>query len=176
MEINNAIINIITTTGSGLAIVAAAYYLVKPDIEKYLSLKSQGLRKDEGPQLLVLRLQAHERLILFIERINPANLLVRLHQKGLSLRNFQSILLHEIRTEYQHNVTQQLYISPKVWKVIDQLKDDTLAMINNVANNFPEEAEGIELSRKILQHLSEVSENPYDLTLEMIKKDIQSLF
>ena len=176
MEINDVIIDMITTTGSGLVIVAGAYYLIKPDMQNYLRLRSNEVKKEDRSQLLVLRLQAHERLILFIERINPANLLVRLHQKGLSLRDFQSVLLHEIRTEYQHNVTQQLYISPVVWKVIDQLKDDTLAMINNVAQNFSGEAEGIELSRKILQHLSEVNKNPYDLTLEMIKKDIQSLF
>ncbi|WP_285059897.1 hypothetical protein [Pedobacter ginsengisoli] len=176
MDINKLILDIAGLAGGGVIIVTAGYFLVRPDIHRYLRLKSAEVKKEERPQLLMLRLQAHERLILFIERINPTNLLIRLHYQGISLADMQSILLNEIRFEYQHNVAQQLYVSPLIWDVVSKLKEDTLAMINNAVRNLPADAEGVDLSKKILQHMAASAENPYDLTLTLIKKDIQELF
>jgi hypothetical protein len=176
MDINNLVTGVFTFATTGLVVVVAAYYLIKPHIERYLELKFQEVKKEERPPLLLLRLQAHERLLLFIERINPSNLLVRLHQQGISVKDMQYLLLNEIRAEYQHNVAQQLYVNPRVWSVINGLKDDTLAMIGNAARDLAEEAEGVDLSKKILQQMAAIAEDPYQLTLELIKKDIQQLF
>lgn len=176
MDIENLLADVIKLAGSLIIAVAFAYYLVKPDIRRYLNIKIRGMGKGGQPQLLSLRLQAHERLILFVERINPANLLIRLHQQGIPLRDLQTILLNEIRSEYQHNVSQQLYVSPAVWKVVSKLKDDTLAMINTAVEHLPEGAEGVDLSKKMLTHMAGMEENPYELTLELIKKDIHQLF
>lgn len=160
----------------GVVTVSAAYYLIKDDIRTYFRLKFAEHKKEENPQLLSLRLQAHERLIVFIERINPSNLFIRLHQQSLSVQEFQAILLNEIRVEYQHNVSQQLYISTATWNVVKQLKEDTIAMINNGVKSLAQDAAGVDLSRKVLQHMTEIENNPYDLTLDLIKKDIHQLF
>lgn len=161
----------------GVVTVSAAYYLVKDDIKTYFRLRfsEQHKEKDSSP-LLSLRLQAHERLIVFIERINPLNLFIRVHQQGISLTELQAIVLNEIRSEYQHNITQQLYISTTTWDVVKKLKEDTIAMINNGVKSLPAEATGVELSRKVLQHMAGIENNPYDLTLDLIKKDIHQLF
>lgn len=156
--------------------VAFAWYLIRNEVQKYFSLKSFEARKEERSHLLPLRLQAHERMIIFIERINPANLLVRLHQQGISAKELQAVILTEIRTEYQHNVTQQLYVGPASWNVLRKLKEDTIAMLNNAVAGLPADASGIDLSRKILEHMATIAENPYDLTLELIQKDIHQLF
>lgn len=160
----------------GVATVSAGYYLIKDDIRNYFRLKFAAQKKEENPQLLSLRLQAHERLIVFIERINPVNLFIRLHHQGISLHELQTTILNEIRSEFQHNVTQQLYISSSTWNVVKQLKDDTIAMVNNGVKALPADASGVDLSRKVLQHMAEIENNPYDLTLDLIKKDIHQLF
>lgn len=160
----------------GVATVSAGYYLVKGDIRNYLRLRFAAQKKEENQQLLSLRLQAHERLIVFIERINPANLFIRLHHQGISLQELQAMVLNEIRLEFQHNVSQQLYISTATWNVVKQLKDDTIAMVNNGVKGLPADAMGVDLSRKVLQHMAELENNPYDLTLDLIKKDIHQLF
>lgn len=160
----------------GVATVSAGYYLIRDDIRNYFRLKFAVQKKEENPQLLSLRLQAHERLIVFIERINPSNLFIRLHQKGISVQELQATILNEIRAEYQHNVTQQLYISSATWNVVKQLKDDTIAMVNNGVESLPPDATGVDLSRKILQHMTAIENNPYDLTLDLIKNDIHLLF
>lgn len=160
----------------GVITVSAGYYLVKDDIKTYFKLKFSDQRKDNANPLLSLKLQAYERLIVFIERINPSNLFIRLHQPGISLTALQATILNEIRSEYQHNITQQLYISSATWDVVKKLKDDTIAMVNNGVKSLPEDATGIDLSKKVLHHMTGIENNPYDLTLDLIKKDIHQLF
>lgn len=160
----------------GSITVAFAWYLIRNEVHKYFNLKSFEARKEERIHLLPLRLQAYERMIVFIERINPANLLVRLHQQGISAKDLQAVILNEIRTEYQHNVTQQLYVNPAGWNVLRKLKEDTIAMLNNAVVGLPVDASGIDLSRKVLEHMATIAENPYDLSLELIQKDIHQLF
>jgi len=169
---------IILVIGGGITVLIA-HFLIKEDIKNYLRLKSleaNKVEKSDKQGLLSLRLQAHERLIVFIERINPVNLLVRLHQQGISIGALQAVILNEINAEYQHNITQQLYVDSVSWDVIRKLKEDTIAMINSGVQGLPEDANGIELSKKVLQHMSGIAENPYDLTINLLKKDIHKLF
>lgn len=152
------------------------YTLVKKDLHRYFNLKAFELNKENRAHLLPLRLQAHERLILFVDRINPANLLVRVHQKGINVSALQATILAEISTEYQHNVTQQLYVDSDTWEVVKKLKLDTVAMIGNAAQGVTGDTNGVELSKAILQHMASIEQNPYDLTIELIKRDIHKMF
>lgn len=160
----------------GIITVAAAYFLLKNDIQNYFRFKTLEANKDGRDSLFKLRLQAYERLIIFTERINPSNLLVRLHQQGIGVKELQAIILNEIKSEYQHNITQQLYVDSVSWNVVRKLKDDSIAMINNVVQGLPETATGVDISKKVLQHMSTIAENPYDLTIDHLKKDIHKLF
>jgi len=176
MNITQILTNVITLFLGVFIALLAIYYLLKNDIQRFFNLKTLELNKENRAQFLPLRLQAHERLIIFTDRINPANLLVRLHQQGIGIGALQAAILNDIRSEYQHNITQQLYIDSTTWNVVKRLKDDTIAMINNAVQSLSVDASGIELSKAILQHMAGISENPYDLTVELIKKDIQKLF
>lgn len=158
------------------AALIAFYYVVKSDVQRFFNLKTSELNKESKASLLPLRLQAHERLIIFVERINPANLLVRLHQQGIGVKELQNLVVNDIKSEFQHNITQQLYVNSESWNVIRKLKNDTIAMINNVVQGLPETATGVDVSKKVLQHMATISENPYDLTIDHLKKDIYQLF
>jgi len=176
MNTKQIIIDLLVLALGVFGALIAFYYIVKNDIQEFFNLKTLELNKENRGQLLPLRLQAHERLIIFVDRINPANLLVRLHQQGIEIATLQAGVLNEVRSEYQHNITQQLYVNSETWNVVRKLKDDTIAMINNAVQGLPKEANGVELSKAILQHMATISENPYDLTIELVKKDIQKMF
>lgn len=176
MNIAQLFTQIAILAGGGIITVAVAYLFVRNDIQSYFRFKSQEINKSTTDSMLSLRLQAYERMLIFIERINPANLLVRLHQQGIGIATLQALVLEEIKAEYQHNVAQQLYIDSVSWTIVRKLKDDTIAMVNNVVKNLPEDASGVDLSRQILQHLSGQAENPYELTLNRLKADIQKMF
>lgn len=176
MNTQQILVDIVILFAGIFTALMAVYYILKNDIQRFFNLKTIELNKESRAHILPLRLQAHERLILFIDRINPANLLVRLHQQGIAIATLQAGILNEIRSEYQHNITQQLYVDSVTWSVVRKLKDDTIAMINNAVQGLPADANGIELSKAILQHMASIDENPYDLTIELIKKDIHQLF
>ncbi|MBB2145565.1 hypothetical protein GM921_08725 [Pedobacter sp. LMG 31464] len=176
MNITHFLTQVAILATGGILALAAGYFLIKNDIQNYFRFKTLEANKDSSTALLPLRLQAHERLIVFIERINPANLLVRLHQPAIELSALQSLVLNEIKAEYQHNIAQQLYVDSSSWNVVRKLKDDTIAMINNVVHGLPENSTGVDLSKKVLQHMSGIEENPYELTINILKKDIHALF
>jgi hypothetical protein len=155
-----------------IIILFFAYYLFNRSFNEYLNLRFNAANSSGNDPLLSYRLQAHERMIVFIERINPSNLLIRLHQQGIGVLELQTLVIAEINSEFQHNITQQLYIEEETWNVIRKLKDDTIAMIGNGVKGLDPDATGVDLSRKVLQHMSTMKENPYDLTLSLIKQGI----
>lgn len=161
---------------AGTLIVYIAWQMIKSEIEKISQSKLLDLKKASLETTLPLRLQAYERLALFIERINPSNMLVRIHVAGTTVREIQQFLVSEIRTEHQHNITQQLYVSTQAWAVMNRIKEDTISMVNNTAAGLSPEASSLELSKVILTHLSGLEENPYDAGLMLLKHDMQHFF
>jgi hypothetical protein len=134
------------------------------------------LKKTIANQTLPLKFQAYERLVLFIERVNPANMLIRLHGTNYSAHDLHSLVVSEIRDEFQHNVTQQIYVSERAWNVVKRVKEDTMSVVTNAVKGLPEAATGLELSKTVLAHLSSLQDNPYDIATSMIRKDMEELF
>ena len=161
---------------AGIAVFYIAYLILKPEVERVVSTRMLELKKATIATTLPLRLQAYERMAVFIERINPSSMLVRVHVAGTTVREIQQFLISEINTEFQHNITQQLYISVQAWNVVSRVKDDTIALINNTAAGLSTEASSIELSKVILTHLAGLEDNPYDAALLLLKHDMQQFF
>lgn len=167
---------IIKYTIAGIGVVLVAFYLLKPYLENKEKLQLIDLKKAASAQTLPLRLQAYERVILFIDRINPSNLLIRVNASAYTTAELQSLILNEVRNEFQHNVTQQLYISTKAWQVVKRVKDDTVKLTNNIAGTMPQEASGLDMGKAMLNHLSKMEHDPYDAALNIIKAEVELLF
>ncbi len=106
----------------------------------------------EKGEVLGIRLQAYERLVLFLERINPQSLILRVRQDEMTAPELQMALLINIRTEFEHNITQQLYVSPMVWNLMSTSVEELITVISAVARQMPTDASGLDLSRAILQY------------------------
>jgi len=155
----------------GVLILVAGYALIRDDLKKYLNLLEQR-GKDGKANWMNLRLQAHERLIVFVDRINPENLFIRLHRPGISLAELRALALQEIRAEFQHNIAQQLYVDQGIWDTVAGLKEDTLTLVKNVSAELDKEADGLELGREVLLRLSRLDHNPYELAFKLIKQGL----
>ncbi len=175
MDITQYLLDILKLIIAGLAVFFCAYYIVKSHFDNYAALKELELRNSVSKEILPLRLQAHERMALFLERINPSNMLLRLHVNGLSASEMHQLITNEVKAEFQHNLSQQIYLSNNAWQIIRRVKDDTLSLVNNAYAGIGENARGVELSKTILNHLSGIEENPYDMALMVVKQDIQQL-
>ena len=170
------LLDILKFTIAGAGVVWIAFYLFKPYLDKQNQLQILELKRSVSTQTLPLRLQAYERVVLFIERINPANMLIRLNVGGLSAAELHIIVVNEIRNEFQHNVSQQLYVSSHAWQVVKRIKEDTLKLVNSAASALPEGATGLELGKAILSHLSQMERDPYDGAVNLIRADLEELF
>jgi hypothetical protein len=100
-----------------------------------------------------LQLQAYERLILLTDRIALPNLIQRTHQPELSAREMQSLLTLSIRQEFEHNITQQIYVSAEAWDAVRNYKDQNTLIINQVGSFLPEGATAADLNRQLLDLL-----------------------
>jgi hypothetical protein len=134
-----------------------------------LALKNQA-------ETLPIRLQAYERMILFLERISPAQLILRLNQADISAAVLHYIMLQEIRNEYGHNVSQQMYMSNEAWDMVKRAMEETVMLINNSAVGIDEDAFAIELAKRVLANAREYNITPSLDALEFLKAEVRQTF
>lgn len=157
-------------------VLYAVYLTVRSFIIKEIELKKLEIRTRSIETILPARLQAYERMTLFLERIAPQNLLIRLNNPGFTARDFQRVLLDEIRSEYNHNVSQQVYMSEEVWNQVRNAKEDLVMVINDAASAVPAEATSIELSKKIFELIMSKQVDLIGLALSELRREIQQTF
>ncbi|GAA4272298.1 hypothetical protein U6A24_21075 [Aquimarina gracilis] len=128
------------------------------------------LHRENQKQAFPLRLQAYERMALFLERISPGKLLTRMAPVGEDKESYESMLIHTIDQEFEHNLTQQIYISYECWNTIKAAKNATIAMIRKTTMN--KEVDSADKMREVL--LTELVEKgaPSDTALAFIKEEI----
>lgn len=150
----------ITTTQMVISLVIAfslggflAYALWKQRKEAKQLIEKHEKEKAAAPATQPLQLQAYERLILLVDRIALPNVISRTPTAGLTSRDMQVLLTQTIRTEFEYNVTQQIYVSHESWEAVRNLKDQNIMIINQIASFLPAEATGQDLSRSILEML-----------------------
>ena len=134
------------------------------------------LKRNTQKEAFPIRLQAYERFVLFLERISLPQLLVRVKGSGLSASNYKSILIQTVRTEFEHNLAQQIYVSPESWRLIKAAKDATLNIISVTAANLEEGADGLALSEAILKKHLENEMGPSERAIHFITTELREEF
>jgi hypothetical protein len=175
-SMGEALIEFIKILVPASVVLYAAYLLVRSQISKEVELKKLEVRGRSMETVLPSRLQAYERMALFLERISPQNLLVRLTTSGMPAREFHQLLLNEIRNEYNHNASQQVYMSQEVWDMIRNAKEDLIMSINEAAGDVNPESTSLDLSKKIFEKALNKSIDPIAHALIELKKEIQRTF
>jgi hypothetical protein len=113
--------------------------------------RQQNEKKNQAQKLLLpVRLQAYERMVLFLERIQPAGLVTRLIGQGDSAGQFQMLLIRTIREEFEHNLSQQLYVSEPAWQMVKGAREEVVQLINRSAGSLPADAGAADLAREVI--------------------------
>ncbi len=165
------IFSVVIVLNSTVSIILVSSFLKSADRER----KAELLLKNQE-MLLPLRLQAYERLTLMLERISPESLLTRQNQSGITAMQLHSLLLTTIRSEYEHNISQQVYISARAWEMVKNARQQITVIINGAAQQTDPKAPAIELSKKILENAGEYQKLPTTIAIEFLKKEVQSFF
>jgi hypothetical protein len=116
-------------------------------------IREEGSDAHGGPSSRQMQLQAYERLILLTDRIAIPNLIHRANQPGLNAREMQALLAMSIRQEFEHNITQQIYVTAEAWDAVRNYKEQNLLIINQIASFMAPDAPGIELNKNLLDLL-----------------------
>lgn len=158
------------------AIVGVVYLFLNKQSEKELRYLQGELKKQRQEYFLPTRLEAYQRAILLMERIHPNSLVMRLHNPGLPARALQMEFVKSIREEYDHNVAQQLFISPEGWQMIKNSKEDIIKLINAAGEQMAPTSTGLDLSSKIFEMLAQLKQLPSEVTVDFLKREFQGLF
>jgi hypothetical protein len=171
------ILEVLKYTIPGVVVFAVSYSMLRLYLQKEYRIKQLEYKMAALRDAKPVRLQAYERIALFLERVEFNNLLHRVRKQNMNVRDFQLALHSSIRQEFEHNVTQQVYVSIELWNMVRACKEEVLSTINKVATEIPPEAPSLELSKRIFTHLIEQETNsPSQRTLQKLKEEVMELY
>lgn len=160
---------------AGAVLLTTIFFLKRESAKEVRSVQIE-LKKQRQEFFLPNRVEAYQRALLLMERIHPNSLVMRLHNPGLPAKALQAEFLKAIREEYDHNVAQQLYISPQGWQMIKNSKEETIKIINIAGNQMQATSMGLDLSAKIFEIVAEIGQLPSEITVDYLKKEFQEMF
>jgi hypothetical protein len=171
---STTITEIIAYTLPSLITGAVAYFLFDSHFKDQQNTRRWLLQKDNQTATLPLRLQAYERMALFMERINPSQLLVRITPHSEDKSEYQNFVIAQIEQEFEHNMTQQIYISDECWSIIVTAKNATIQMVRLATKN--EKVTDANSLREII--ISDLLEkpSPSSAALAFIKNEVAELW
>jgi len=163
-------------TVPSLVVLATAYYLLKMFLDNEAAKTQMQMRLDVQKISLPVRMQAYERLVLLLERIEPAGLLVRTNAPGMNASQFQSTLIQAIRSEFDHNLSQQLYVSTKAWELVRNAREETIKRVNTAAMKLTPEATATDLASLILINDINAEQSTLKAALDFLKSEARLNF
>ena len=144
--------------------------------QKKTILEIQKIQESEVRKVVTpIQLQAYERLVLFLERMTPNNLVLRCYQPQMSTQLLKDVMIRNIRDEFEHNLSQQLYISQQAWAYIKNAKDDMINTINSVQAKEGENMTPTAFAGRLFE-LFAGRESQIELAQDFLKEEIQKRF
>lgn len=147
-------------------------YLIKQERQRRMFDYRMASREVVMP----LRLQAYERIILLLERISPEAMLMRIPAGKKTAREYQSEMLKTIRAEFDHNLSQQLYLSTQSWELVNKARTNITQFINITTAKVGEMASAAKLSQKMLGEIMENQKVPTREAIDYLKKEARKEF
>jgi hypothetical protein len=159
------------------AVFAAAYLIVKRFLDNERDRRELENKRQNQAAVTPLRLQAYERIVIFLERINPSALVVRVGRNGLNAQQFQMELIKTIKAEYEHNLSQQIYMSYNAWELVKTTKEEIIKLVNITSTKVPHDSPANDLAIAIINISGNLGKKlPNDVALEFIKKEVNGIF
>jgi hypothetical protein len=154
-----------------LLVMITAWLVIRNMLRDDQDRRRQDLLLQTVKTVTPLRLQAYERVVLFLERISPESLIMRTARPDLTAQQMHSALISNVRSEYEHNLSQQIYISNEAWEMVKNARGTVVRIINGVAMKLPPTATGEELSRMLLEEVMEMEAEPCRMAINFIKSE-----
>ncbi|OFY66547.1 MAG: hypothetical protein A3H98_00205 [Bacteroidetes bacterium RIFCSPLOWO2_02_FULL_36_8] len=159
-----------------LIVLATALVMIKTFLSREKEKEKNEIKTLNQKVILPLRLQAYERVCLFLERISPNVLLHRVNNSTYHAVELQRALLQDIRFEFEHNLSQQVYLSPEAWNLVSQAKEEITKIIILSAQGLNSNHSNMDLIKAITDRVIKMKEVPTLIALNYIKKEVAEYF
>ena len=169
-------LEILKITIPALIVAGLAYLLIKRTYENELKKQVLELKHNSKQVITPIRLQAYERLALLLERMKPDKLLLRNPSNNLTAAQYRTSLLTAIRSEFDHNLSQQVYVSSALWEATKKAKEEITKVINLAAGKVGTNASGSDLASAVLELYVGINPLPSDTALELLRYEIKELY
>ena len=159
-----------------LIMFGGVYFVMSKFLDTEQRKQLLVLRQENQKVTTPLRLQAYERLVLYLERISMDKLVLRVNKPGMTAKSLQADLLRTIQQEFDHNLTQQVYTSNTSWDTVKTAKDESLKIVNLAGSQMKPDSKGTDLGQKIFEIMLKLDKSPSQIAVLILKKDIRQLF
>jgi len=166
------LIDILKITIPALIVFFTAWIILKNMIKNDQDKRKHELILQNSQTVTPIKLQAYERIVLFLERISLESLLVRVSTSDMTASELHSALLNTIRSEFEHNLSQQIYMSQQAWEVVRNARSNMIKIVNSEAEKMPDNASGMVLSKQLLEKIMELDKEPTRTAIDYIKGEI----
>jgi hypothetical protein len=179
-EVLSTILEILKYTIPSGIVFVTAYFLMRKFFDQQrkielLRAKSNQTATTPGSNNTAIRLQAYERLILLLERIEPSQMVPRVHTPGISGAVFARELQKTVRDEYEHNLTQQIYVSEQAWNKVIESRNAVNQLVNLAAKKVGENATGVQFSTALFEILTTAGISPTNEGIEILRSEARQL-
>jgi hypothetical protein len=169
------LMDILQITVPALMVFFAAFFVMRGMIRNDQDKRRQEIILQNSRTVTPIKLQAYERIVLFLERISLESLLVRTNSPGMTAAQLHSALLNAIRSEFEHNLSQQIYMTQQAWEVVKNARSNTIRFINTGFEKIPENSTALDFSRRLLEEIMELDKEPTKTAIEYIKNEVSRL-
>ncbi|MBS1774620.1 MAG: hypothetical protein JST82_17320 [Bacteroidetes bacterium] len=159
-----------------IIVLVSSYLIVQKFLVSELKRKQLALLQESQGVTIRLRLQAYERLVLFVERISPRALIPRVYVSGMTVTDLQQAITFNVRAEFEHNLSQQIYVSSNVWNTVRGVMEQEINMVSMISKQLSPDAPAKDLHTKIVDYILTVpGEMPIDVALQIINEEAKKV-
>lgn len=133
------------------------------------------LKRLSQKEISPLRMRAYERLALLLERTMPEHMLLDLNLAEMTSLEVRTHLMRTIRQEYDHNISQQIYVSDEVWAMIEDSKNQTIAFVNSIAQQMPVDSNALDYAKTLITAYRTNGDTPNDIALQALRNEAKAL-
>lgn len=165
---------IIISVVPAVVVLFVSFFLIKYQLERVVihatsdSSKSRGANRPHH-----VNFQAYERLVMYLERINPGNMVLRMHKGNASAKMLEAEMVKAIREEFEHNLSQQIYFSDEIWSLIKGAKEETVKLIGLAASQCTNGSSAMDLSRILMEMTEKMDKFPHDVAIHYLKEELR---
>lgn len=169
------IAQIIGFTIPALVVFACVWVILRMQYQREEKKRRWEMQRQSLKEITQLRLRAYERLILLLERTEPEHLLLSVDMNGMTPQQLQQQLLRTVRLEFDHNLSQQIYVSDELWERIIRARDEMEAFLNQMALRLPPQSGALEYANVLLSAYRNNGVTPHQNAQMMLREEARQL-